>query len=71
LTHGERIILAKGGAGGKGNKSTIVGREGKAGGKGEEARFLLILKLLADIGLVGLPNVGKSTLLACLTQAKP
>lgn len=72
---GERILLAKGGNGGKGNfhfrssKNTSP-KQFQSGLPGEEFKFRLELKLIADIGLVGLPNAGKSSLLNVLTNAK-
>lgn len=71
-----RIMVAKGGKGGMGNdhfKSSInrTPMEAQEGEKGAEFWLELELKLLADVGLIGLPNVGKSTLLSVLSNAKP
>ena len=69
-------IICKGGKGGKGNHHFATSRNSapeyaKLGEKGEEKEVLLELKLLADVGLVGLPSVGKSTLLSVVSNAKP
>ena len=75
-THGQQYVAARGGRGGKGNvkfKSSIrrTPRFAQPGTKGDEREIILELKLLADVGLIGFPNVGKSTILAAITSAKP
>lgn len=72
----QRLMVCKGGRGGRGNphfKSSInqIPRTAERGEPGKEKRLRLELKLIADIGIVGVPNAGKSTLLSVLTNAKP
>ncbi len=73
---GQESIIARGGKGGRGNTRFATSRNRtprrcEAGQPGEERLLKLELKLLADVGLVGKPNAGKSTLLAALSNAKP
>ncbi len=74
--HGDSFVAAKGGKGGKGNvnfKNSVrqAPNFAEAGGLAQERQITLILKLIADVGLVGFPNVGKSTLLSVSTSADP
>ncbi|MGC9124954.1 MAG: GTPase ObgE, partial [Caldisericaceae bacterium] len=73
---GESAIVAKGGKGGKGNKSFATSRDqaprySEKGEPGEEKQLELVLKILSDVGVIGAPNAGKSTLLSQVSNAKP
>lgn len=76
VEHGQRVVIAKGGRGGRGNSRFATPANpapelSENGEPGQERDILLELKLLADVGLVGFPSVGKSTLLSVVSSARP
>jgi GTP-binding protein len=76
LSEGDRLVVARGGRGGRGNHSYLSNRnraprESEPGQPGEERWLRLDLRLIAEVGLLGLPNAGKSTLLSRLSAARP
>jgi GTP-binding protein len=76
LRPGDRLLLARGGRGGRGNRAFLSNRnraprEAEPGEHGQERWIRLDLRLIADVGLLGLPNAGKSTLLSRLSAARP
>lgn len=76
VEHGQQAVIAKGGQGGRGNSRFVSSRNtapdyAEGGEPGEELNVVLELKLMADVGLIGFPSVGKSTLLSRVSRATP
>lgn len=76
VERGQRFVVAKGGKGGKGNAKYVTSvnqapRKAELGGESEQLDLKLELKLLADVGIIGFPNAGKSTLISKISAARP